>query len=447
MGIGATAPIWSSIAHRYVAGHFEVPQGGRQVALLGDAELDEGAIWETLLDPLVQRLGEVLWVVDLNRQSLDRIVPDIAAGRMAAMFEAAGWHTATVKYGRWLRELFDATMGRSACAAHRRDAERGVSAVAARSGATELRERLPGHGSGRAGLAKLISELDDEQLLHAIRDLGGYFDRMTMPIGMALLFLMAVAPVLPWRKASGELLRTRLQWPAWAGAGALVVALALGARGLAPLLAFALGGFAAGAALRQVILAAAARRNGDSAWRGVAGRANGGMVVHLGVVVVAVAFAASSSYTTGDELRLDEGETASVAGHTITYLGHEVETTPQKRITRARGAGRRRRARAGDQPVPQRHPDHRLALGALGLGRGRLPHPRVAPEAAGDPAVIGVLVEPLASWLWIGGGIMALGTVLAIWPGPRRRRPTEAVSAGAAAERPEARAPLPEPVG
>src|ERR1700750_2876989 len=106
VGIGATATIWSAIAHRYVAGHFEVPQGGRQVALLGDAELDEGAIWETLVDPVVPRLGEVLWIVDLNRQSLDRIVPDIAAGRIGAMFEAAGWQTITAKYGRRLRALF-----------------------------------------------------------------------------------------------------------------------------------------------------------------------------------------------------------------------------------------------------------------------------------------------------------------------------------------------------
>src|SRR6201990_3227283 len=48
VGIGATAPIWSAIAHRYVGGHLGGPRGGRQVALLGDAELDEGAIWETL---------------------------------------------------------------------------------------------------------------------------------------------------------------------------------------------------------------------------------------------------------------------------------------------------------------------------------------------------------------------------------------------------------------
>src|SRR5262249_50711070 len=55
-----------------------------------------------------------------------------------------------------------------------------------------------------------------------------YFDRMTMPIGFALLFLMAVAPALPWRKASGDLLRHRLQWPAWAGALTVAVCAAAG---------------------------------------------------------------------------------------------------------------------------------------------------------------------------------------------------------------------------
>ena len=53
VGIGATAPIWSALAHRYVAGHFDVPQGGRQVSLVGDAELDEGAVWEAIVDPVV----------------------------------------------------------------------------------------------------------------------------------------------------------------------------------------------------------------------------------------------------------------------------------------------------------------------------------------------------------------------------------------------------------
>ena len=134
-----------------MAGHFEVPQGGRQIALLGDAELDEGACWEAIVDPVVPRLGEVLWIVDLNRQSLDRVVPDIAAGRIAAMFEAAGWQTITVKYGRRLRELFDARPGGEALrAADRRDDQRGVPAAAALRSPAELRERLPGTGRGAA---------------------------------------------------------------------------------------------------------------------------------------------------------------------------------------------------------------------------------------------------------------------------------------------------------
>jgi pyruvate dehydrogenase E1 component len=173
VGIGATAPIWSAMAHRYVAGHFEVPQGGRAVAVLGDAELDEGAIWEALVDPVVPHLGEVMWIVDLNRQSLDRIVPDIAAGRIAAMFEAAGWHTITVKYGRQLRGLFEGEGG---------SALRGrIDAMPneefqrlLRSTADELRDRIPGGGRRSNDIAGLIANLDDDELLRAVRDLGGH---------------------------------------------------------------------------------------------------------------------------------------------------------------------------------------------------------------------------------------------------------------------------------
>ena len=75
-----------------------------------------GRLWEAIVDPVVPHLGEVLWIVDLNRQSLDRIVPDIAAGRLAAMFEAAGWQTITVKYGRWLRRAVRARRRRARCA-------------------------------------------------------------------------------------------------------------------------------------------------------------------------------------------------------------------------------------------------------------------------------------------------------------------------------------------
>jgi pyruvate dehydrogenase E1 component len=173
VGIGATAPVWSAIAHRYVAGHFEVPRGGRQIALLGDAELDEGACWEAIVDPVVPHLGEVLWIVDLNRQSLDRIVPDIAAGRIASMFEAAGWHPIVVKYGRRLQALFERDGGpalrRRIDSMPNEEYQRLLRATPA-----ELRERLPGSGRGSRDVARLVADLDDAELARAIRDLGGH---------------------------------------------------------------------------------------------------------------------------------------------------------------------------------------------------------------------------------------------------------------------------------
>ncbi len=173
VGIGATAPIWSAIAHRYVAGHFEVPQGGREVALLGDAELDEGACWEAIVDPVVPNLGEVLWIVDLNRQSLDRIVPEMAAGRLVSMFEAAGWQAITVKYGRLLRELFERPGGEAL--------RRRIDLMPnpeyqwlLRSNAAQLRERLPGSSRDARELTRLVGQLEDRELLRAVRDLGGH---------------------------------------------------------------------------------------------------------------------------------------------------------------------------------------------------------------------------------------------------------------------------------
>jgi len=174
VGIGATSTLWSALAHRYVSDHFEVSRGGRQIALVGDAELDEGAIWEAVVDPMVPRLEEILWVVDINRQSLDRVVPDIAAGRIARMFESAGWHCITVKYGSRLRSLFAMEGGESL----RRRLDDMPNEEYQRllvAGASELRERLPGDSPGvRQDVQRLIHELDDEELVAAVRDLGGH---------------------------------------------------------------------------------------------------------------------------------------------------------------------------------------------------------------------------------------------------------------------------------
>lgn len=173
VGIGATATIWSAIAHRYVAGHFDVPRGGRQVALVGDAELDEGPIWEALVDPMVPQLGEMLWVIDLNRQSLDRVVPDISVGRIEKMFEAAGWQTIIVKYGHRLRELFDRKGGGSLKTRIDQMSNEEYQRLL-RCSPEEQRERLPGSGKDRGQISKLTGEVDDAELTAALGDLGGH---------------------------------------------------------------------------------------------------------------------------------------------------------------------------------------------------------------------------------------------------------------------------------
>ncbi len=106
VGLGAAAPLFAAAVRRYVDAHFGERPRSRFVALLGDAELDEGNIWEAVADSATAGLGNVMWVVDFNRQSLDRVVPGIRIDQWRSAFEAAGWHVLEVKYGRRLQQFF-----------------------------------------------------------------------------------------------------------------------------------------------------------------------------------------------------------------------------------------------------------------------------------------------------------------------------------------------------
>lgn len=185
VGIGATAPIWAAMARRFVYEKFGDRTGSvtadrlagvalaRQYSLVGDAELDEGAVWEAIVDPAVAEYGEIVWIVDMNRQSLDRVVPQIAADRLERMFEAAGWQVITVKFGALLERIFGGPGGDLL-------RERIIEMPNAeyqrllRCDATELRKRLPGVGLASGAIGALLAELDDATVLAAIRNLGGH---------------------------------------------------------------------------------------------------------------------------------------------------------------------------------------------------------------------------------------------------------------------------------
>ncbi len=252
-----------------------------------------------------------------------------------------------------------------------------------------------------------------------------YFDSLGRPIGLVMLFLMAAAPVLPWRKASTELLSQRLLWPAVIGVSSMALALLLGGRGVYPVITFGLGGFAAGAAARQVVLAT--RRQG---FRGFLGRTNGGMIVHLGVVALAVGLAASESYKSDRTVQLAVGETATIEGHEFTYLEPGIDVDERQlrvyALVEIDGGDVYAPAttsfrQAGVRPVPT--PSVRSGFTEdVYLVLDEVPNPE------DDVIRLRVIIRPMVAWMWGGGALMALGTLLALFPGGRRRG-TEPVSA------------------
>ncbi len=276
-----------------------------------------------------------------------------------------------------------------------------------------------------------------EDLNHSTVSVGApYFDTMTMPIVLVLLFLMAVAPALPWRKTTGEVLLRRLRWPAAAGVATVVATSAAGLHDLPAVIAFGLGAAVAASALRQLWLSS--HRNG---WRGLVGRSNGGMVVHLGVAILAVGFAASAAYGQRGQLTLRPGQAARFDGHTIAYLGVQTRHYPNRSAIEAR-------VRLDGGPVV--YP----AISVFGFSFEGIGTPAIRSGATQDvyltldsspvgreaPAVIGVVVQPLIVWLWIGGGVMGLGVALAAFPGRRRQIDASNSAAGSSPVRERIRA-------
>ncbi len=170
VGLGAVAPAFAALAGRYAAAHFGAPDTRRFVALVGDAELDEGNVWEAILDPALDGLENLLWIVDLNRQSLDRVVPGIRAAHLKRLFAESGWRVLEAKYGRRLQALFQRRGG--AALRHRIDEMRNEEYQALiRLPGPELRPRLVG---GDPAVARAIASVSDAELPAVLANLGGH---------------------------------------------------------------------------------------------------------------------------------------------------------------------------------------------------------------------------------------------------------------------------------
>ncbi|MEC9473178.1 MAG: heme lyase CcmF/NrfE family subunit [Actinomycetota bacterium] len=260
----------------------------------------------------------------------------------------------------------------------------------------------------------IVEAINNEQLAVG----RPYFDRMLLPLGVALLLVMGLAPLLTWRSTDGQLLGTRALGPAALGAVTMAVAVWLGAEGIGPVLGIGLGGFVIGSALRHLLLAT--RRNG---WHGLIGRSGGGMVAHIGVSLLAFGFIASTSFSEEGEFQLQPGETGSVAGHQIRFVGLTDEMHGPNRVVRAHIEVQGRGVYA---PAITQYPTFGRPIATPSVATSLIDDVYLSlvaiPEEDSDVVVIRVLVEPLVGWIWVGGLVIAAGTLLAMVPTRASRR-------------------------
>jgi cytochrome c-type biogenesis protein CcmF len=267
-----------------------------------------------------------------------------------------------------------------------------------------------------------------------------YFNKFAVPLGLLILFNMGVGPSLPWGSTTPARALRRLLAPA---AGALVVAagcLAFGLRGWQPLLAFSLAGFVVVVTLREMFLPAwqRVREKKESLFESLmesivrARRRFGGYVVHLGVVILAVGVAASSSYTVASSGTLSQGQTVSVGDYRLQFTGIEQGQEPHRawvaanfRITQGSGVG---------ETLAPRQNFYTRSTDPIGTPavRSNFKEDLYLSLMTYDPqrrtATFRAWVFPLVGWIWLALPFFATGTAIAVWP-VRRRAPLKVEAA------------------
>ena len=176
VGLGAAQTIFASLVQDYARLKDLLPadvQPGRMVALVGDAELDEGNVYEALLEGWKKDIANVWWIIDYNRQSLDSVTSDRLFGQFGDLFESVGWRVVTLKYGKRLEAAFEQPGG----AALRRwidDCPNALYGALTFSGGAAWRKRLEEDIGGAPGLRDLVAGYDNDQLHALMTNLGGH---------------------------------------------------------------------------------------------------------------------------------------------------------------------------------------------------------------------------------------------------------------------------------
>jgi pyruvate dehydrogenase E1 component len=176
VGLGVGHTLFAALVQDYVRLHGLVPEGappGRMIALMGDAELDEGNVFEALLEGWKRDVRNLWWIIDYNRQSLDGVVNDHLFQKIQEFFDTVGWKVVTLKYGKRLEAAFAGPGG----AALRRwidECPNDLYSALTYQGGASWRRRLAGDLGAEPGIAQLLAAHDDAALHALMTNLAGH---------------------------------------------------------------------------------------------------------------------------------------------------------------------------------------------------------------------------------------------------------------------------------
>src|SRR3569833_3007068 len=175
VGLGVAQTLFSSLVQDYVSAHgwMKDRREGRMIALVGDAEMDEGNIFEALAEGWKQGLRNTWWVVDYNRQSLDAVVREGLWEKFETIFRNFGWDVVIVKYGRLMREAI-AEAGGEALKRWIDNCPNALYAALCFQGGAAFRKHLHDEIGDQGPITKLIASRSEDELLALMSNLGGH---------------------------------------------------------------------------------------------------------------------------------------------------------------------------------------------------------------------------------------------------------------------------------
>jgi cytochrome c-type biogenesis protein CcmF len=273
-------------------------------------------------------------------------------------------------------------------------------------------------------------------LSEAVRDVkvsvgAPFFNQVNVPLFLSLIFLMGVGPLIAWRRASLESLKRNFLWPVAVGVAAAALFRLLGVGSILAVITLALTVFVAATIGVDVVRATRARRTRGERLLPALGhlllrhnRRYGGFVVHLAILVVAVGVTGSQAWSVHTETTLKRGEAAELAGYRIRFDGlRESQESNHDKVTGTFTVVGGRGAGTVLEPAKKFYPQEQSPIAYVDYRLGLVDDLYVVLgdfARDGSHATVKLQVNRLVSWIWIGGLVLTLGTMLAVLPERRK---------------------------